>query len=116
MLDSHRNLTFVEFLFFVSDEMAIIEKLAEVSAEYVGKHAYIGMQTTVGPKTMIGDSAVILEAVVIPSHVIVLATEIVARTPTSLYFYRQCHDFILTDKCVQWIPMTIANPFKQSYV
>lgn len=83
-----------------ADEMAIVDKFATVSAEYVGKHAYIGVQTDIGPKSIIGDSAVINAAVVLPSHVIVLAAEIVARTPTSMYFYRQCHDFILNDKYV----------------
>lgn len=78
--------------------MAIIDKFAEVSADYVGKHAYIGAFSKVGSKSIIGASAVILESAVLPSHVLVLPTEIVVRTPTSLYFYRQCAKFILSDK------------------
>lgn len=86
------------FMFSILDEMAIIDKFAEVNAEYVGKHAYIGIQSEIGKKSIIGESAVILEFAVLPSHVFVLPTEIVARTPTSLCFYRQCAGYILDDE------------------
>lgn len=89
--------------------MAVIDRSAEVSAEYVGKRAYIGVRSEVGSKSIIGDSAVVHRGAMLPSHVIVLTMEIVTRPPTSLYFYRMCHQFILDDKCVTNGPLSNLN-------
>lgn len=75
-----------------------MDRSSKVEAEYVGKRVYIGDWSEIGPKSIIGESAIILSSAVLPSHVIVLPTEIVASTPTSLYFYRQSGQFILSDK------------------
>ena len=76
----------------------IIDRFAEVNAEIVGKHAFIGKFCKIGEKSIIGESAVILTQAMLPSHVTVMPTEIVFKTPTSLSFYRQCAQFVLTDK------------------
>ena len=80
----------------------IIDRFAEMNAEIVGKHAYIGKFCTIGEKSVIGESAVILSSVTLPSYFTVMPTEIVFKTPTSLGFYRQCAQFILTDKYDQF--------------